>query len=81
MLLLGRVACLQVATPPPAQAYQRPSIMHLLPEAGINVARAGRAGAATTMAAIPPAKATPEGQDVIASVSTEVVLAMPANAP
>ena len=45
------------------------------------MARGGAAGATSMIAPMPPPNATPEGQDVIASVSTEVVLAMPAHAP
>ena len=45
------------------------------------MARAGAEGAASMMAPMPPPNVTPEGQDVIASVSAEVVLAMPAHAP
>ena len=45
------------------------------------MARAGTAGATSIMAPMPPPNATPEGQDVIASVSAEVVRGMPAHAP
>ena len=47
----------------------------------IPMARAETAGAAPMMAPMPPPNATTESQDVFASVSAAVVLAIPARAP
>ena len=47
----------------------------------IPMARAEAAGAAPMIASMPPPIATPESQEVVASVSADVVLALPARAP
>ena len=45
------------------------------------MARAEAAGVAAVMAPMPPPNATAVSQEMIVSVSAEVVLAMPARAP
>ena len=45
------------------------------------MARAETGGAAPMLAPMPPPNATPESQNVIASVSADVVLTLPARAP
>ena len=45
------------------------------------MARAETGGAAPMLAPMPPPNATPESQNVTASVSADVVLTLPARAP